>query len=37
MTPMNMSEKQETKLRSLLTEEQYKDLMFLHEADTSAK
>lgn len=37
MTPMNMSEKQEKKLRSLLTEEQYEDLMFLHKADLSAK
>jgi len=37
MTPMNMSEKQEKKLRGLLTEEQYEDLMFLHEADLSAK
>jgi len=37
MKPMNMSEKQEKKLRGLLTEEQYNDLMFLHEADTEAK
>lgn len=37
MQPMNMSEKQESKLRSLLTEEQFRDLMFLHEADLSAK
>lgn len=37
MTPMNMSEKQEKKLRELLTEEQYNDLMFLHEADLQAK
>lgn len=37
MTPMNMSEKQEKKLKGLLTEEQYADLMFLHEADLSAK
>jgi predicted kinase len=37
MTPMNMSEKQEKKLRGLLTNEQYDDLMFLHEADLQAK
>lgn len=37
MTPMNMSEKQEKKLRSVLTDEQYEDLMFLHKADLSAK
>lgn len=37
MTPMNMSEKQEGKLRGLLTSEQYEDLMFLHEADLQAK
>lgn len=37
MTPMNMSAKQEKKLRTLLTEEQYEDLMFLHEADLNAK
>lgn len=37
MTPMNMSEKQEKKLKGLLTEEQYEDLMFLHIADLNAK
>lgn len=37
MIPMNMSEKQEEKLKSLLTDEQFEDLMFLHEADLSAK
>jgi len=37
MTPMNMTEKQELKLKSLLTDEQFEDLMFLHKADTSAK
>lgn len=37
MTPMNMSEKQEKKLKSLITEELHEDLMFLHEADTKAK
>lgn len=37
MSVMNMSEKQEKKLRGLLTEEQFNDLMFLHKADLSAK
>lgn len=37
MTPMNMSEKQEQKLKSLLTNEQFEDLMFLHKADLNAK
>jgi len=37
MMPMNMSEKQEKRLRTLLTKEQYEDLMFLHKADLSAK
>lgn len=37
MMPMNMSNKVEKRLRKLLTEEQYEDLMILHEADKSAK
>lgn len=37
MIPMDMSDKQERKLRELLTTEQFEDLMFLHEADLSAK
>lgn len=37
MTPMDMSVKQERKLRELLTVEQYEDLMFLHSADLNAK
>lgn len=37
MMPMNMSEKVEKRLRGLITEEQYNDLMLLHEADLSAK
>lgn len=36
-TPMNMSAKQEKKVRELLTVEQYEDLMFLHSADLNAK
>lgn len=37
MKPMNLSEKQEKKLRKLLTNEQYEDLMLFHEADCAAK
>jgi len=37
MTPMDMSSKQERKLRELLTVEQFEDLMFLHSADLNAK
>lgn len=37
MYPMKISEKTEKRLRNLLTDEQYKDLMFLHVADISAK
>lgn len=37
MMPMDISEKQEKKLKGWITEEQYEDLMFLHEADLSAK
>lgn len=37
MIPHNMSVKQEKKLKSLLTDEQYNDLMFLNEADIQAK
>lgn len=37
MLPMNMSVKTEKRLRQLLTKEAYDDLMFLHEADLSAK
>lgn len=37
MIPMSMSEKSEKRLRGLLTDEQYEDLMFLHKADLSAK
>lgn len=37
MTPMNMSPKAEKRLKGLLSDEQYEDLMFLHEADLSAK
>lgn len=36
MIPHNISDKQEKKLRKLLTEEQYDDLMFLNEADLQA-
>lgn len=36
MIPHNMNEKQEKKLRELLTEEQFEDLMFLNEADLQA-
>ena len=36
MIPHNMSAKQEKKLRELLTEEQFEDLMFLNEADLQA-
>lgn len=37
MMPMNMSKKVEKKLRNLLSEEQFNDLLFLHEADLKAK
>lgn len=37
MMPMDMSVKQERKLRELLSVEQYEDLMFLHSADLNAK
>jgi predicted kinase len=37
MMPMNEGERSINKLKSLLTEEQYGDLMFLHEADLQAK
>lgn len=37
MMSMNMSQKVEKRLKELLTEEQFNDLMFLHEADLSAK
>jgi predicted kinase len=37
MMPMNTGEKNINKLKTLLTEEQYEDLMFLHEADLQAK
>ncbi len=37
MMPMDMSAKQERKLRELITVEQYEDLMFLHSADLNAK
>lgn len=36
MIPHNMSAKQEKKLRQLLTEDQFDDLMFLNEADIQA-
>lgn len=37
MKPKNMSEKSERKLRELLGDEMFSDLMFLNEADNSAK
>lgn len=37
MMPMKVGDKGIVKLKSLLTEEQYKDLMLLHEADLYAK
>lgn len=37
MMPIDMSEKQEKKLKGMLSNEEYKDLLFLHEADIQAK